>query len=252
MCNDIVSNSNSDGVIIVGDIANSGRENEWQEAINIANSVNGMPNIYYSLGNHDLYFGDYNTQVGYFKKYAETDSVYYEKQINGYNHIFLGSQSNLYSGVDAWLEQDQLDWFDNRLNEITTAEPNKPVFVYLHQSLYNTIAGSFEGQGWDGVTQDSELRAIVKKYPQIYMFNGHSHWDLNTRGSMHAKDSELPNVFNTASVAYLWSSYYIPTGEYLKGSQGYYIKVYEDKVMVLGRDFETGKWIPSACFEAKF
>lgn len=252
MCNDIVANGNSDALIVVGDIANSGRENEWQEAIRLSNSVNGMPNIYYSLGNHDLYLGDYNTQVGYFKKYAETDSVYYEKQINGYNHIFLGSQSNLYSGVDAWLEQDQLDWFDNRLKEITTAEPNKPVFVYLHQSLYNTIAGSFEGQGWDGVTQDNELRAIIKKYPQIYMFNGHSHWDLNTRGSMYAKNSELPNVFNTASVAYLWSSYYIPTGEYLKGSQGYYVYVYEDRVMVLGRDFENGKWIPSACFEAKF
>ncbi len=251
MCNDIVNNSNSDAVVVVGDIANSGREYEWQEAIRISNSVEGMPNIYYSLGNHDLYMGDYNTQVNYFKKYANTDSIYYEKEINGYHHLFLGSQSSRYSSVDAYLEKDQLDWFDLRMAQITEQNPNKPVFVYLHQSLYNTIAGSFEGQGWDGVTQDKELRAIIKKYPQIYMFNGHSHWDLNTRGSMHAKNNELPNVFNTASVAYLWDSYYVPTGEYLKGSQGYYIKVYSDRVMVLGRDFTNGKWIPSACFEAK-
>ena len=252
MCNDIVKISpNSDGLFIVGDIANSGRESEWQKAVELAKTVNGLPQVYYSLGNHDLYFGSYNTQAGYFKKYANTDSVYYEKEINGYHHLFLGSESNHKSGVDADLSMAQLNWFDQTLHTLTANEPNKPVFVYLHQSLYNTIAGSFEGQGWDGIMQETEFREIVKKYPQIVMFNGHSHWDLNTRGSMHTKTEELPNIFNTSSVAYLWSSYYMPQGEYLKGSQGYYIKVYEDKILVLGRDFEQGKWIPSACFEAK-
>ena len=125
------------------------------------------------------------------------------------------------------------------------------MFVYLHQSLYNTIAGSFEGQGWDGVVQNDQLKAIVAKYPQIYMFNGHSHWDLNTRGSMHDKSDGLPNIFNTSSVAYLWSSYYTPRGEYVEGSQGYYVKIYKNKVLVLGRDFVTNQWIPSACFQAK-
>ena len=91
----------------------------------------------------------------------------------------------------------------------------------------------------------------MAKYPQIYMFNGHSHWDMNTRGSMHDKSDGLPNIFNTASVAYLWSSFYVPTGEYMRGSQGYYVKIYDGKVLVMGRDFENGKWIPSACFEAK-
>ena len=164
--------------------------------------------------------------------------------------MVLGSEHTT-NGLDAYLTDAQLDWFDSRLNALTTAEPNKPVFVYLHQSIYNTIAGSFEGQGWDGIVQNDEFKAIVQKYPQIYMFNGHSHWDLNTRGSMQDRADGLPNIFNTSSVAYLWSSYYVPTGEYSEGSQGYYIKVYADKVLVLGRDFVNGKWIPSACFVAK-
>ena len=137
------------------------------------------------------------------------------------------------------------------MKEITEKEPNKQVFVYLHQSLYNTVAGSFKGQGWNGIMQDERVREILKKYPQVYFFNGHSHWDMNSYGNAHLAMNDLPNVFNTASVAYLWTSYDNPTGEYLRGSQGYYIYVYEDKVLVLGRDFEQEKFIPSACYEAK-
>lgn len=251
MCNDIVSNSpQSSGVFVVGDMANSGRDYEWKHANELIASVARLPKFYFSLGNHDLYGSEsYFTLAQNFMTYAQTDSVYYERVIDGYYHLFLGSESKS-NGLDADLSQNQLSWFDNRMQELTASRPNKPVFVYLHQSLYDTIAGSFEGQGWDGIIQNEQFRSIVAKYPQIYMFNGHSHWDMNTRGSMHDKSDGLPNIFNTASVAYLWSSYYIPTGEYLRGSQGYYVRVYENKVLVLGRDFENAKWIPSACFEA--
>lgn len=252
MCEDIITfDKLSSAVFVVGDIANSGLSSEWKHASEIFAEYGSLPQTYFSLGNHDLFGSDsYDVSLGMFKQYAKTDSVYYEKEINGYHHLILGSESKN-NGLDADLSQAQLEWFDSRLSAITSQNPDRPVFVYLHQSLYNTIAGSFEGQGWDGVVQNDKLKAIVAKYPQIYMFNGHSHWDLNTRGSMHDKSDGLPNIFNTASVAYLWSSFYTPKGEYVEGSQGYYIQIYKNKVLVLGRDFVTNRWIPSACFEAK-
>lgn len=248
MCKDITDFGSSDALIINGDIANSGRENEWAHTIELMNKYPTLPQAYFSLGNHDLYLGDYNTQISYFKKYAKTNSVYYEKEINGYHHLFLGSESSSYSSVDAYLSNEQLSWFDNKLAEYK--KENKPVFVYLHQSLYNTVAGSLKNQGWNGITQDEQFRNIISKYKNVLFFNGHSHWDLNSYQTMYTKDDNLPNIFNTASVAYLWSSYYLNTGEYLKGSQGYYVEVYEDKILVLGRDFTNSKWIPSACFIA--
>ena len=252
MAEDIVKTSKeSSALIVVGDVANSGQESEWQKNAEILNSVSGLPPTYYAVGNHDLYNGSYKTQIGYFYKYANVQSVYYEKEIDGFHHIFLGSESNNKSGVDADLSETQLDWFENRLKELTKSEPDKQIFVYLHQSLYNTIAGSFKGQGWNGVMQDVRLKQILKNYPQVYMFNGHSHWDLNSVGNRHDATKDLPNIFNTASVGYLWSSYDNPTGEYLKGSQGYYVRVYQNKVLVLGRDFEQGKYVSSACYEAK-
>lgn len=251
MAKDIVANSlDSSALVIVGDIANSGREAEWKKTAEILRSVEGLPSVYYSLGNHDLYNMGYDTQVGHFYKYAEVKSVYYEKQIAGYTHIFLGSEKSDSStkGVDAYLSDTQLSWLDSRLSAASASDKNKPIFVYLHQSLYNTVAGSFKGQGWNGIMQDAALRDILAKYPQVYMFNGHSHWDMNSRGNLYAADGKLPNILNTASVAYLWDSADNPTGDYLRGSQGYYVTVYADKVVVRGRDFEQGKWIPSACY----
>lgn len=246
MLNDVKTVSpQSGGVFIVGDIANAGYESEWKHAQELVDA-SGV-DVFYTLGNHDLYGGAYADKAQVFKAYAKTEKVYYEKVIDGYHHLALGSESTS-NGLDANLSDAQLSWLDGRLKSITESEPNKPVFLYLHQSLYNTVAGSFPGQDWDGVAQDDALRAIIRKYKQVYMFNGHSHWDLNTRGSMHDRSDGLPNIFNTASVGYLWSSMYVPTGEYLKGSQGYHIRVYADKTLVLGRDFENSLWLPSACF----
>lgn len=245
-----VNKGKSTNTIVVGDIANSGSEREWEEANSLITNSSIINNVYYSLGNHDLYGGSYDNQVNYFYKYSKQDSVYYKVEIDGYTHVFLGSE-NSDSSVDAYISDEQLTWFDNVMKEENDKDPNKPVFVYLHQSLYNTIAGSLEGQGWNGVTQDSALRNIIEKYKQIFFFNGHSHWDMNSERNHYKKDNLLPNIFNTASVAYLWDSYNIPTGEYLKGSQGYYLKVYDDCIYVLGRDFVNKKFISSACYKIK-
>ena len=52
-------------------------------------------------------------------------------------------------------------------------------------------------------------------------------------------------LFNTGSVGDLWDP---ATGESIVGSQGLYVQVYGDKVLVRGRDFTTGQWVASAQF----
>lgn len=50
------------------------------------------------------------------------------------------------------------------------AEAEQPVFLFLHQPLINTVAGSLEAQNWYGVTQDKELRSILDKFPQTLLW----------------------------------------------------------------------------------
>ena len=244
------------GIFVSGDIADSGREsqylrvyNVYQEMVNEKGAT--LPYMHLAVGNHDWMAGNPNRQFQKFVKIfnpalpEQPENIYYDEVVNGYHFIYLGGEKN---NLHAVLSAEQIDWFDQRMAEITAEDPDKPVFVLLHQSFYNTVSGSLPGEGWDGIANETALRRVMRKYGQIIFLNGHSHWEMDSDSCMYEGDAELPVAFNTASVSYLWTGYNITSGEHQDGSQGYYVRVYEDKVMVIGRDFENNLFLPSALF----
>ena len=254
MLQDVKQNSpNSVGIFVNGDIADHGLRAEFEQLMTLYNSVSGVPYLHISIGNHDGVQGNPN---GQFQEFAaklnpnvKPDTVYYDEWVNGYHYIYLGNDDTSNRSCDANLSDAQLAWLDSLLSEDSKNDPDKPVFVLLHQPIYDTVAGSLEGEGWDGVIQEEKLKSILSKYGQVHIFGGHSHWDLNSPRCLDPGSEDTPVGFNTASTAYLWSVYdYNSHGRYLKGSQGYYVRVYKDKVIYLGRDFEQQKFIPSAVF----
>lgn len=251
MLNDVKKNSpNSRAIVINGDMANNGRKDQFYKMKSLYDSAGVTPKLHIAIGNHDWMAGNPNNQfqdfVHLFNPSVSTPkNVYYDEWVNGYHFIYLGGEKE---GLHAQMSDAQLKWFDKKMKEDTEKDPNRPVFVFLHQSMKNTVAGSFNGQGWDGVDNTESFQQILKKYGQIILYNGHSHWELNSTGCMFSGSTNAPVAFNTASVGYLWTSYNETAGEYTEGSNGYYIRVYNDKIAVLGRDFVNGKWIPSAMF----
>ena len=256
MLEDIKHNSpDSKGMFINGDIANTGSEDEFKMVYNMyMNSVNAgdgtLPKIHMAIGNHDWMKGNPSKQ---FQRYVrifndaveQPEEVYYDEVVNGYHFVYLGGEQ---PGLHAILSQKQLDWFDNLMAEITEEDPDKPVFVFIHQSFYNTVSGSLPGEGWNGVDDETRLMNIMVKYDQIILFNGHSHWHMNSIANMFAGDENHPVAFNTSAGGYLWNGYDVISGVYLEGSQGYYVRVYDDKVIFMGRNFDKGNWIPSALY----
>jgi len=257
MLADVQQNSpNTIGIFVNGDITNNGNEDQYKKMISLYNTAknNGsVPNIHLAIGNHDLYNGNPNSL---FQRYAKTinsslsstpSTVYYDETVGGYHFVYLGSEG---SGDAATLSATQLNWLDGRLAAFTEENPDKPVFILLHQPLSNTVAGSIEslGQYWHGVATEQELRAVIKKYDQVIIAGGHSHWELNSRYNMYPGDDNMPVAVNTAAVGYLWSDYNVKGGEYISGSHGYYVRIYDDKVVFLGREFNQSLYIPSAMF----
>lgn len=245
-------NKDSWGLFVVGDIADTGNANEYDKMWDIARLHGGGLPIYLAVGNHDLVLDEMKGKT-VFMENAGVSTIYYEKIIQGYHFLCMGSEK---AGNQAYFSEQQLKWLEDTLNSCREENSKKPVFLFVHQPLGNTVAGSLPGQGWDGVSDENDcaekFRSILKSNPQIIMFNGHTHWDMNSEKTLHYKTEELPFVLNTASVAYLWSSYDIPEGEFLEGSQGYFVRIYEDIVIVLGRDFLVNKFIPSAMFVCDF
>lgn len=257
MLQDIKKNSpESIGIFINGDIANTGSNAEFLMTYDIyqkelQKNDGNLPELHMSIGNHDWMAGN---PSGQFQKYADMFSstttsqpkgVYYAEKIGGYNFIYLGGEA---AGLNAVLSDEQIEWFDETLARIEKEDGDSPVFVFLHQSFYNTVAGSLPGQGWDGIVNETALKKVLKKYGNIILLSGHSHWVLDSEGNMFEGDETLPVEFNTSSVSYLWTSYNITGGEHEDGSEGYYVRIYDDKVVFLGRDFENGEFVPSAMY----
>ena len=285
-------NPESVGIFLAGDAVNDGRVEEYENFYSMW-ETSALAPIYMAPGNHEYKMGDvansytteYEVERDRFLFYANKllqkggyDMVegkpYYDLWVNGFHYIFLGSE---YAGTNAYLSDTQLAWLDNTLN--SRRNENRPTFIFLHQSMYNTVAGGMPNQTWNGVIAGDEnwekwksattnvnnrnmldkyedpLRNILRKYPEAMMFNGHSHWDLTSANNVYEPtaptdtDNAVPNyIFNTASVGYLASDVRKVGSENIAGSKGYYVNVYENCIEFLGRDFMNAKWVPNATY----
>ena len=253
MLNDVVKNSpSSAGIFTVGDNVDRGDKPEyWTYFNNLYKSVSGAPAIYLGIGNHEYIGTSYDSGLAQFLANvklpdgAAPTAVNYDCYVNGYHYIYIGTSE---TGTSAAISRDVLRWLDETLKKDTDG---KPVFLFLHQPMLNTVSGSSTSEGWSGISNHKELKSVLDKYPNVIMFNGHTHWILDSDNCMFDGDGKTATIFNTASVAYLWHSYDVPTGERMTGSEGYYIRAYEDKIAVLGRNFVTGEWVSSAQFIVK-
>ena len=242
---DIKANSpNSIGVFINGDIADNGTVANYQFYLDKISKADLPFGVYASIGNHDWY----QHTDAYFKQYANPtlgpqEKVYFDFWAEGAHFIFLGGDAEK---DEAILSQEQLDWFKQKLEE--NRDSDRPIYVFLHQGLGYTVAGTFgDTHAWtETIVQGDELREILKDYPEVVMFSSHTHQTMNDiHSSMHEKGNNLPTIFNTAAVI----SNSVGIGQSaVTGAQGLYLTVYEDVISVQGRDFLNGEWIPAAQF----
>ena len=239
-----IEKNDPDSIAIInsGDVADTGDIAQYKQYNDIVNSFDGIPYIYCTPGNHDLKGSNYEKEINDFLEGTNAPSTYYSKKIGDATFIMLGSQIVEPADCHAQLNKDQLDFLKAELKK--ASDGMNPVFVFLHQPLYNTVSGTLPGQNWDGVYQDKELREIFKQYPQTIFITGHTHWELDSKSPMYAGNGVDANMFNDASVGYLWTDEEVGK----EGSQGYYVEVYTDKVLVRGRDFVNGKWVSNAQF----
>ncbi|MGG3453883.1 metallophosphoesterase family protein [Paenibacillus rhizolycopersici] len=243
---DIAENgAGSAGIMHAGDVTDHGFPEEYGAWNRTWEQFGGtLPPLYVTMGNHDVALGNWEARLGLFLRSTGTEGIYHDHWIDGYHFIFLGTEEGL--ELFSSLSEKQLAWLDDKLGE--SAAVDRPVFVFLHQPLMNTVAGSYEAQRWYGVVQDAELRAVLARHPQAILFTGHTHWELDAPNTSYGVEGEGPAMFNAASVAYLWTD----EDEHKDGSQGFYVEVYRDHVLVRGRDFTRGEWVEAAQFRVDY
>lgn len=230
-------NPNSSALIVNGDITDGGSSTQYDQLNSILQSVNHAK-TYFVMGNHDIFnYSDYNTAKNMFLTKTGMPGNYYDYWINGYHFIVLGSDA--IAGDKAVISTTQLNWFQQTLN--ANASPNKPIFVFVHQPLSNTVSGSNAMQDQQ---QDQQLKSILTQFPQVVLFTGHTHSVFTESTEFY--NQQYCNMANVPSTAYLW---YDPT--YTRpgnGSQGLCVDVYTNKVVIKGREFTRQEWLGQGTF----
>ncbi len=241
------------GVFINGDVADLGLAENYAAYQRILKGAGKGLNVVAAMGNHDFYCHKYGgpnltdaQKIAQFMEGTGNDSetVYFDRWIDGTHFVFLGSEA--YVPPNAQLSDVQLNWLKETL-EKDKAE-GRPVFLFLHEGIMDTVAGTMEYQGWHGVEQGAQLKEIIDAHPEVILFSGHSHWVLESPVTILPGNGKAATHVSTASCAYLWDDNANITNVGINGSQGYYIYLYDDCIVFRGRSFSTGEWISTAQF----
>ncbi|MCQ2456866.1 MAG: metallophosphoesterase [Clostridia bacterium] len=230
----------SDAIFTCGDNTNTGSQADYDILHELFDPLRDkLPPLYFGLGNHDIVCGvDYDEQIRLFCDNLHVPAAHYHVDLCGQRIILLGSDVKDGEGI---LNDEQLDWAEKLMSEV---EPGKPIFVILHQPLIETVSGSLASinereQCWSGVRDAADrLHAMFGKYPNTVLFTGHSHWKFDSISPIKFCGKNDATFVNCASVGDLWGDEY----HFERGSEGYFVEVYEDHVRLRGREFVRDKW----------
>lgn len=233
-------------IALVGDITNQGSLEQYNNFMKILeeNSYDNSEKII-AMGNHEygeIWNNPNADDSVYLNRFAENtkeSNVYFDSWVSGYHFIVLGGEKlGSSNGDEAVISDAQYDWLEKTI--AVDADQNKPIFVFLHQPLPNTVYGS---EYWNSTLTDGRLAGILKKYPQTILFSGHSHNLLNHPRTVYQDGFTM---VNTGAVAYTWYNGGYGPSSY---SQGLLVNVYKDRVEIKAREFSNGTWINT--FEIK-
>ena len=256
MLNDVKKTSpDAAGIIVVGDAVEAADEEFYLQLSQIHARIENAPPMYFGAGDRSYLTKDtyeYNDakhaqNLQLFLKYAghplgtKVDTPYYSYLLGDALMVFIGADS--YQNGNAVYSQAQLTWLNQTLDD---ADKYAPIFLFMHEPLPNTVSGSLNAQGYGNVQNAAEVKAILQKYSNVYLFNGHTQWSLEADRTMFCLATGV-YAFNTAGVAHLWEDK-DGAGYEVAGNQGYYVTVYEDAILIRGRNFATGEWISNAVY----
>ncbi len=181
-----------DAVLFNGDQTQDGTKEQAQQFASIVKEhfdVTKVP-IIVTHGNHDVYWSGCMTRAEFVDAYG-SDMYLFDKdmtsiykgnrhvEINGYHFISVDIET--YMPNYNTLSDETEKWLRNTLDRIVAADPDAYIFVSSHSPAKDTVYGSMSddinGTGDWGASV--ELDNVLKNYPQVILFAGHTHYGIN-------------------------------------------------------------------------
>ena len=222
-----------------------------------------------------------------FKKYAnefaktelitDANKLYWSKKVGNVYLISLASETNV---AYYYPSAEQLNWLEAQLDK-AEAE-GATAFVFCHQPIKNTVAGSITARRKDSGAEANEIdpnvesrfKNMIADHPNAILFSGHSHVKADSLDSAYTFDGDsYARYFNVPNTGVRYGGHERQevilasddeanlklTGEDIKNRtwdyyvnyytnmpEGFYIDVYPDYVVLRGRSFDTFEWLGGA------
>jgi len=195
-------------LICGGDISSYGNTDYWYTAREIAQEE-GVTETYWALGNHAYGTSGLMSNVKEnFMSFCGESSIWYTKEIRGYQFIFLAVDHGDITEFGEFSDQ-QLAWFAAALRDAAEKANGRPVFVVSHFDL---------GTGDTRALLEPELC----KYDNVFFLWGHEHgWGGD---DMTLADIITDEPGYTAAKMGMMHYYLTDT------SEGLLVRVYDDRV----------------------
>ena len=161
-----------DAVLIAGDLTDDGRKDQFNAFTAALNSClrEGTRFLGVTAKSHD---GNNMSRKEVHDCYTALtgNPADFHTVINGFHFIGLSASDN----DDVHYDDGQIAWLRAQLEEATAEAPDKPVFVMHHEHVRGTVYGSSDFEGWG----ETYFTDVLKDFPQVVDFSGHSHYPLN-------------------------------------------------------------------------
>ena len=189
------------------------------------------------LGNHDAGNGEGNPDLYMHRWYRfvnafydiKLDNPYYYQVIKGYYFIVLGSEVNTVG--EGVISDEQFAWLEETL--ALAAESGKPAFV-----LFHFPPNCVMDENMEITNRLTEILSDYYKEHDVFYLCGHYHFALNL-GTFRLQLG-YPHV-NTPSLSRLSSD--DPPAMDEQTGEGIELEVYEDSVLMRGRNFRLCQWV---------
>ncbi len=231
-------------IIDGGDLTEYGTADEFIQLRNLADTYSSAP-VYVTAGNHDPQ-GDVN-MLTEFETYA--GNAPYFSFTHG-NDVYILVGINYFQEDSSWtITKAELQW----LYETLESNRDKRCFVFEHMYLDNGSGDPDNKLSYGNLLQDKEktiLTSLFSHYSNVIFMHGHSHFafDSQQENAMANYDNNLgthsihiPALGMPRKVTDDGAMEYMPSK-----SEGYVVDVYENGIVLRGREFADEKFLPIA------
>lgn len=242
----LVWTENVDFIVVNGDLTHKCTDEQLESYRKIAEEYTDSVPVYSIPGNHDTPSTRNADVMGILEDYTG-QPMYYQFERGNDQFIFVG---NYLSETNELFTRAELQW----LYETLEASKDKRCFVFQHVRPDETSGNALGIYAYDiwGGTDRKVFEGLMKHYPNILLFHGHSHLEFALQNydkkanydgsegyhSIHIPSVTEPRTGNKEGASSKKSLF----GE----SQGYVVDVYENGVVLKGRDFERKRFLPIA------